>query len=111
VSPFFKSKFILFIMTVIGIIVSMYLYNDRISTEYKRSMETRLRMAIIASLGQAPIPIFAQCSSSRTLVEGIYPGRTEIPGGLSIQTDSDVFGIQHVAEAKKYIITVIRKKR
>ena len=91
-------------------LIGLYLYNDRITTNYEYSKDTQMRMAVVKTLGGPAIPIIAQCCTSRNLAEGIYARRSDIPGGFCFHSDCDVVVTPGVISEKVYRITVIKKK-
>ena len=95
---------------VIIVFMALNLYNDRISTNYRYSRDTQMRMAIMKSLGGPAIPIIAQCCTSRNLAEGIYARRSDIPGGFCFHSDCDVVFTPGTISEKIYTLTVIEKK-
>jgi len=91
-------------------LIGLYLYNDRIATNYELSKDTQMRMAVVKTLGGPAIPIIAQCCTSRNLAEGIYARRSDIPGGFCFHSDCDVVVTPGVISEKVYRVTVIKKK-
>lgn len=105
-----KEKYFSRMIFVIIVFMALNLYNDRISTNYRYSRDTQMRMAIMKSLGGPAIPIIAQCCTSRNLAEGIYARRSDIPGGFCFHSDCDVVFTPGTISEKIYTLTVIEKK-
>jgi hypothetical protein len=105
-----KEKNILRILFTIIIFIVLYFYNDRITTNYRQSRDTQMRMAVVNTLGGPAIPIIAQCCTSRNLAEGIYARRSDIPGGFCFHSDCDVVVTPGVVSEKVYKLKVIKKK-
>jgi hypothetical protein len=102
--PYFFGNIVL-----ICILVGLYLYNDRISTNYLHSRETIMRVALVETLGGPGIPIIAQCCTSRNLTEGIYARRSDLPGGFCFHSDCDIVYAGDISNEKNYTFQVIRK--
>lgn len=104
-----RSKYLLRILFIFIIFIALYIYNDYISTDYRNSKDTKMRMAVLETLGGPAMPIIAQCCTSRNLTEGIYARRSDLPGGFCFHSDCDVvatIGIQH---EKIFTFNVIKK--
>ena len=105
-----KEKYFARILFTVMVFTVLYLYNDKISTNYQRSMDTQMRMAVVETLGGPAMPIIAQCCTSRNLTEGIYARRSDIPGGFCFHSDCDVVATPGALSEKTYSVTVIRRK-
>ena len=105
-----KEKYFARILFTVMVFTVLYLYNDKISTNYQRSMDTQMRMAVVETLGGPAMPIIAQCCTSRNLTEGIYARRSDIPGGFCFHSDCDVVATPGALSEKTYRVTVIRRK-
>jgi len=105
-----KEKFLLRIVAAICLLVALYVYNDCITTNYRYSDDTQMRMAVLRTLGGPAIPIIAQCCTSRNLYEGIYSRRSDIPGGSCFHSDCDVVAVPSSICEKDYRIKVIKKR-
>ena len=86
----FRERLVRVILVSSVAIISLYLYNEDIKTNYNRSADTRMRIDFVRDAGGPCMPIIAQCCTSRNLTEGIYARRNEMPGGFSFQSDCDV---------------------
>ena len=95
------------LIILIGIFTGFYLYNDRVTTNYRHSKATRMRMAVVGALGGPAIPIIGQCCTSRNLFEGVYARRSDIPGGFCFHSDCDVTAVPKAVGEKNYTIKVI----
>ncbi len=104
-----KEKYFLRIILVMIVFLGIYLYNDHIATNYRRSRDTQMRMAVVGTLGGPAIPIIAQCCTSRNLAEGIYARRSDLPGGFCFHSDCDVVVTPGVLSEKVYTLKVIKK--
>jgi len=105
-----KERYFARILFTIIVFMALYLYNDRISTDYQRSRDIQMRMAVVETLGGPAMPIIAQCCTSRNLAEGIYARRSDIPGGFCFHSDCDVVATPGVLSEKVYRLTVIKRK-
>lgn len=105
----FKEKFLVRIIVLISALVAVYFYNDRFSTNYQRSQDTQMRMAVIRSLGVPAIPIISQCCTSRNLAEGVYVRRSDIPGGFCFHSDCDIVAVPKTVCEKNYTVKVIKR--
>ncbi|MGV8073569.1 MAG: hypothetical protein AB2L11_03260 [Syntrophobacteraceae bacterium] len=90
----------------IFILVGLYAYNDRISTNPLHSRETLMRMALVGALGGPCIPVIAQCCTSRNLSEGIYARRSDLPGGYCSHSDCDVVYTGAMNAEKHYTLKI-----
>ena len=106
----FKEKYFLRIFVLCIVLVTLYLYNDHITTNYQRSSDTQMRMAVVGTLGGPAIPIIAQCCTSRNLPEGIYARRSDFPGGFCFHSDCDVVSTTGIFFEKVYTLKVIKKR-
>ena len=104
-----RETFLLRIVAAICILVALYVYNDCITTNYRHSDDTQMRMAVLKTLGGPAIPIIAQCCTSRNLYEGIYSRRSDIPGGFCFHSDCDVVAVPGSVCEKNYTVAVIKK--
>ena len=104
-----KEKYFLRTIFVIIVLLGIYLYNDHIATNYQRSRDTQMRMAVVGTLGGPAIPIIAQCCTSRNLAEGIYARRSDLPGGFCFHSDCDVVVTPGVLSEKVYTLKVTKK--
>lgn len=105
-----KEKIVLRILFAMIVLLALYFYNDCITTEYRYSRDTQMRMAVVNTLGGPAIPIIAQCCTSRNLAEGIYARRSDMPGGFCFHSDCDVVATPGVVSEKVYRLKVIKKK-
>lgn len=103
------KKYLLRILFLIIIFIALYLYNDRILTNYHSSKNTQMRMALVETLGGPAIPIIAQCCTSRNLSEGIYARRSDLPGGFCFHSDCDVVVTPGISHEKIFTLKVIKK--
>jgi hypothetical protein len=103
------KKYLLRILFLIIIFTALYLYNDHVSTSYRNSRNTQMRMAVVETLGGPAIPIIAQCCTSRNLSEGIYARRSDLPGGFCFHSDCDVVVTPGLSHEKAFILKVIKK--
>lgn len=106
-----KERLFQIVLIILVIIIGLYLYNEHVNTDYARSKDTRMRMAVIKNLGGPCLPIIAQCCTSRNISEGIYARRSDIPGGFCFHSDCDVVHIGKLYAEKEYRIKVIKKNR
>ncbi|MDY6855511.1 MAG: hypothetical protein SWO11_12525 [Thermodesulfobacteriota bacterium] len=104
-----KEKLVLRILFTIIVLLALYFYNDRITTEYRYSRDTQMRIAVVKTLGGPAIPIIAQCCTSRNLAEGIYSRRSDMPGGFCFHSDCDVVATPGLLSEKVYSIKVIKE--
>ena len=105
-----KEKYFSRIIFIITFFLALYLYNHLVSTSYRYSRDTQMRMAVVRSLGVPAIPIFAQCCTSRNLAEGIYARRSDLPGGFCFHSDCDVVVTPRVISENVYTLKVIHNK-
>lgn len=105
-----KEKNLSRMVLIIGILIALYSYNDHITTNYLKSRDTQMRMAVVNTLGGPAIPIIAQCCTSRNLAEGIYARRSDMPGGFCFHSDCDVVVTPGVVSEKVYTLRVIKTK-
>ena len=98
------------VIFIIIFFLALYLYNHLVSTSYRYSRDTQMRMAVVRSLGVPAIPIFAQCCTSRNLAEGIYARRSDLPGGFCFHSDCDVVATPRVISENVYTLKVIHNK-
>ena len=106
-----KEKPLLDILVLLTALIGLYIINEYIKTDYSMSEETRMRMAVIETLGGPCIPVIAQCCTSRNLFEGIYARRSDLPGGYCFHSDCDVVFTGNIFAEKQYTITAIRGNR
>ena len=106
-----KEKYLSGILFTIVVFIGLYLYNDHITTNFQRSRDTQMRMAVVATLGGPAVPIIAQCCTSRNLAEGIYARRADMPGGFCFHSDCDVVVTPGVLAERVYTLKVIKKKQ
>ncbi len=105
----FRNKYLLRILFIFIIFTALYLYNDHISTNYRNSKNTQMRMAVVETLGGPAIPIIAQCCTSRNLSEGMYARRSDLPGGFCFHSDCDVVVTPGLKHEKTFTLKVIKK--
>ncbi|MFH2047648.1 MAG: hypothetical protein ABIK92_21180 [Pseudomonadota bacterium] len=105
----FRSKYLLRILFIFIIFIALYIYNDYISTDYRNSKDTQMRMAVVETIGGPAIPIIAQCCTSRNLTEGIYARRSDLPGGFCFHSDCDVVATPGLSYEKVFTLKVIKK--
>lgn len=105
-----KEKYFSRIIFIITFFLALYLYNHLVSTSYRYSRDTQMRMAVVRSLGGPAIPIIAQCCTSRNLAEGIYARRSDLPGGFCFHSDCDVVATPRVISENVYTLKVIHNK-
>ncbi|MDY6971454.1 MAG: hypothetical protein SV775_03895 [Thermodesulfobacteriota bacterium] len=105
-----KEKYLLRILLILVVLIILQLYNDRITTNCRRSRDTQMRMAVVGTLGGPAVPIIAQCCTSRNLAEGIYARRSDIPGGFCFHSDCDVVVTPGVLSEKVYTVKVGKKR-
>ena len=105
-----KEKYFLRIIFTIIVFLTVYLYNDHVATNYQRSRDTQMRMAVVGTLGEPALPIIAQCCTSRNLAEGIYARRSDLPGGFCFHSDCDVVVTPGVVSERVYTLRVIKKR-
>ena len=87
---FLKDNNLTKIILLISLFLVLYFFNDKITTNYKWSKDTQMRMSTIKAIGGPAVPIIAQCCNSRNLHEGIYLRRSDNPGGYCFHSDCDV---------------------
>lgn len=104
-----KEKYLSRTFFVTVIFLAFYLYNDHITTDYRHSKETQMRMAVVKTLGGPAVPIIAQCCTSRNLTEGIYARRSDLPGGFCFHSDCDVVVTPRILSERVYTLKVIKK--
>ena len=105
-----KEKYFSRIIFIITFFLALYLYNHLVSTSYRYSRDTQMRMAVVGTLGGPAIPIIAQCCTSRNLAEGIYARRSDLPGGFCFHSDCDVVATPRVISENVYTLKVIHNK-
>ncbi len=103
-----EERFFVWIFVAMAVFAGLYIYNDRVTTNYIYSKDTQMRMAVIKTLGGPAIPVIAQCCTSRNIAEGIYARRSEIPGGFCFHSDCDVVSVPDVFCEKVYSLKVLR---
>ena len=104
-----NDPFIFGTIVLICILIGLYAYNDRVSTNYLHSRETITRVALVGTVGGPCIPVIAQCCTSRNLSEGIYARRSDLPGGFCFHSDCDVVYAGDTNAEKHYTLHVIRR--
>jgi hypothetical protein len=104
-----NEPYLLGTIVLICVLIGLYAYNDRVSTNYLHSRETIMRVALVGTLGGPSIPVIAQCCTSRNLSEGIYARRSDLPGGFCFHSDCDVVYAGDITADKHYTLRVIRR--
>ena len=89
----------------------VYLINESVNTDYHKSNDTQLRMAVIKTLGGPCIPVIAQCCTSRNITEGIYARRSDLPGGYCFHSDCDLIHTGTLYKENFYKINIIKKEK
>lgn len=106
-----EEKIFLVIIAALVLFFCLYVYNENFSTNYKRSHDTQLRMAVVETVGGPCMPIIAQCCTSRNLSEGIYARRSDIPGGYCFHSDCDIVYTKKLFKEQYYTISSLKNEK
>ncbi|MCD6224796.1 MAG: hypothetical protein J7K32_04615 [Deltaproteobacteria bacterium] len=100
----FQESLFTIIFIFILLFIALYLYNEHVTTDYKKSQATQMRMVIVQTVGGPCMPIIAQCCTSRNLSEGIYARRSDMPGGFCFHSDCDIVNTKKLYSETTYTI-------
>ena len=102
--PASTSRFVL--LTLLLLVASLGGILANCGRIVRPANEATVRAALLQSLGLSSLAISADCTASRSLVEGVCGCLSDVPGGYCYHSSCDIVGAPKAQAAHVYSIKV-----